>query len=119
MMDHHGPGCGHHGPLGDASAGERLRGMVARLGAALSRGDAEAALVAATDAERLARPLSRDPGPRTRAQARGLLLAVELTRRGDLSEAAGLVEGELRRSFPTADPTPADGSGAGEAGTGG
>jgi hypothetical protein len=118
-MDLHGPGCGHHGPLGDPGAGVRLRAMVERLGAALSAGDAEAALIAAAAAERLARPLSRDPGPRTRAQARGLLLAVALTRRGEMSEAAGLVDGELRRSFPTADPTPADGSGAGEAGAGG
>jgi hypothetical protein len=99
-MDPHGPGCGHHGPLGDASAGGRLRAMVARLGAALSAGDTQTALIAAADAERLARPLSRDPAPRTRAQARGLLLAVELTRGGEISEAAGLVEGELRRSFP-------------------
>jgi hypothetical protein len=102
-MDHHGHGCGHHGPLGDPDAGARLRSAVDRFGAALSTGDAEAALVAAAAAERLALPLSRDPGPRTRAQARGLLLAVELTRRGETVEAVALLEGELRRSFPRVD----------------
>jgi hypothetical protein len=91
--------CGHQ-PVGDPDAMGRLRQVVDRLGAALAVGEEEVASVAAAAAERLASELARDPGPRTRAQARGVLLAVELVRRGERTEAVELLEGELRRSFP-------------------
>jgi hypothetical protein len=95
----HGAGCGH-GPVGDPDAEARLRTAVERLRTALATGDHSALALAADDAERVAGALVRDPGPRTRAQSRGLLLAVRLVRGGERSDAELLLDGELRRSFP-------------------
>jgi hypothetical protein len=95
----HGAGCGH-GPVGDPHAEERLRIAVERLRTALASGDDEALALAADDAERVAGVLVRDSGPRTRAQSRGLLLALRLVRGGEREDAALLLDGELRRSFP-------------------
>ena len=95
----HGAGCGH-GPVGDPHAETRLRSAVERLRTALATGDDSALALAADDAERVAGVLVRDPGPRTRAQSRGLLLAVRLVRGGERTDALRLLDGELRRSFP-------------------
>jgi hypothetical protein len=92
-------GHGHsHAPVGDPEASAWLWQLVERLGRELPAGDSASAILQEAH-ETLTRFL-RDENPRTRTQARALLLVGELVARGAPAEAADLLTGELRRSFP-------------------
>lgn len=85
---------------GDPAAPGHLRAAVDRLGRTLASDDEEGARAVVLAEERTVRGWLRDLDPRTRSQVRGLLLAFDLVRAGDLDQALALVDGELRRSFP-------------------
>lgn len=92
---------GHpHQEYGDPDAPGRLRAVVDRLSATLAAGDEEAARATLLAHEVAVSALRRDLNPRTRSQVRGVLLAFDLVRAGELDQARAFVDGELRRSFP-------------------
>lgn len=91
-------GHGHsHTPVGDPGAAGWLWQLVERLDQA--SGDAEHAAAILRDAHEPLLRLVQDENPRTRAQARALLLVGDLLSRGELDQAAELLTGEIRRSF--------------------
>ena len=91
-------GHGHsHTPVGDPEAAAWLWQLVERLDPASA--DAERAAAILRDAHAPLLRLVQDENPRTRVQARALLLVGDLVARGELDEAAELLTGEIRRSF--------------------
>lgn len=93
-------GHGHsHAPVGDPEAADWLWQLVERLGPALEA-DAESARAILQDAHEPLSRLVHDENPRTRTQARALLLVGDLVARGALADATELLTGELSRSFP-------------------
>ncbi len=92
---------GHsHGPVGDPAAAEWLWRLVERLSPVVTAGDAESAGAILRDAQGRLSGLLEDGNPRTRAQARAVVLVAELIARGAMHDAAELLTGEVRRSFP-------------------
>lgn len=94
-------GHGHsHTPVGDPAASAWLWQLIERLEPELTaEGSGSAGAILQQAHETLARLVS-DENPRTRAQARALLLVGDFVARGAPAEAADLLGGELRRSFP-------------------
>lgn len=94
-------GHGHsHAPVGDPGAAAWLWQLVERLGVALTAADAESASAILQDAHESLSRLLPDDNPRTRAQARAILLVGDLVTRGARADATELLTGEIRRSFP-------------------
>lgn len=94
-------GHGHsHAPVGDPTAASWLWGLVERLEPELAAEDGGSAGAILQEAQATLTRLVHDGNPRTRAQARALLLVGAFVARGERVEAAELLGGELRRSFP-------------------
>lgn len=94
-------GHGHsHTPVGDPAASAWLWQLVERLEPELTAEDSGSASAILQEAHGTLTRLVGDENPRTRAQARALLLVGAFVARGEPAEAAELLGGELRRSFP-------------------
>ena len=88
-----------HAPVGDPTASDWLWGLVERLERELASEAGGSASAILQEANETLTRLLRDENPRTRAQARALLLVSRCVTDGELTEAAELLGGELRRSF--------------------
>lgn len=92
-------GHGHAEP-GDPRIATSLRAAVEALRAALAGHDQERREEMCAQAAALPDRAAVDASPRTRAQARGLRMALHLLATGRRDEANDLVTGELWRSLP-------------------